>query len=46
MSPTPTDLFMRRAREGFNAMSDYKTPLLEGLAVVLFPLCLVLGVML
>lgn len=32
---------LSRAREGRQALATYKTPMLEGLAVALFPLALV-----
>lgn len=34
---------LSRAREGRQALATYKTPLLEGLAVALFPLLIVLA---
>lgn len=34
---------LSRAREGREALTTYQTPLLEGLAVVLFPLAIILG---
>jgi hypothetical protein len=37
------DRILKRAAEGRAFMADYKTPLLEGLAVALFPLAIVLA---
>jgi hypothetical protein len=36
---------LNRAREGRDAIKTLKTPALEGLAVVLFPMCLILAVL-
>lgn len=37
---------LNRAREGREAIKTLKTPALEGLAVVLFPMCMVWAVLL
>ena len=37
------DAILKRAREGREAIKTLKTPAIEGLAVVLFPLVLVLA---
>lgn len=36
-----TEVILNRAREGREAIKTLKTPAIEGLAVVLFPLCMV-----
>ncbi|UQS94863.1 hypothetical protein Pam1_43 [Pseudanabaena phage Pam1] len=38
-----TEAILNRAREGREAIKTLKTPAIEGLAVVLFPLVLVLA---
>lgn len=40
-----TEAILNRAREGRDAIKTLKTPAIEGLAVVLFPMCLILAVL-
>lgn len=42
---TTTERVIQRAREGREAIKTLKTPAIEGLAVVLFPMCMVWAVL-